>query len=86
MEFYASWCPHCKAFYPVLDAASSRLNEEGVFVAQTEIDTFASIADQYGIESIPTLTFFENGDLVAQSAGSRDEQGVFEFVSQSLEN
>lgn len=84
MEFYASWCPHCKAFYPVLNAASEKLNEEGVVVAQTEIDTFSSIADQFGIESIPTLTFFVNGDLTAKSAGERSEQGVYEFVSDAL--
>lgn len=84
MEFYASWCPHCKAFYPTLDAASKTLNEEGIAVARTEIDTFEQIASAYGIESIPILTFFVNGELVAESAGSRDEQGIFEFVRSAL--
>lgn len=84
MEFYASWCPHCKAFYPVLNEASAKLNAEGIIVAQTEIDSFEHIADQYGIQSIPTLTFFENGALIAESAGERAEPAVFDFVSQAM--
>lgn len=84
MEFYASWCPHCKAFYPVLEAASDRLNKEGIVVAQTEIDTFEEIANEYDIQSIPTLTFFENGSLVAESSGERAEPAVFDFVRQAM--
>ncbi len=83
MEFYASWCPHCKAFYPVLNAASERLNQEGVVVAQTEIDTFEQLANEYDVQSIPTLTFFSNGSLVAETAGERDEQAIFDFVAQA---
>lgn len=81
MEFYASWCPHCKAFYPVLEKASEKLNQEGIIVAQTEIDTFEDLANEYDIQSIPTLTFFKNGSLVAESAGGRDEAAVFDFVN-----
>ncbi len=84
MEFYASWCPHCKAFYPVLEAASAKLNQEGIVVAQTEIDTFEDIANEYDVQSIPTLTFFKNGSLVAESAGERGEQDVFMFVRDAL--
>ncbi len=83
MEFYASWCPHCKAFYPVLNAASEQLEENGVVVAQTEIDTFEQLADEYDVQSIPTLTFFVNGNLVAETSGQRDEQAVFDFVNQA---
>ncbi len=83
MEFFASWCPHCKAFYPVLNAASARLNEEGITVAQTEIDTYASIADEYDIQSIPTLIFFHDGQPVAETSGELPEEGIFEFVKQA---
>lgn len=83
MEFYASWCPHCKAFYPVLEAASNQLAGEGVVTAQTEIDTFDQIAEAYGIESIPTLVYFLDGQAVTKSEGERSEQAVIEFVAQS---
>lgn len=85
MEFYASWCPHCKAFYPVLETASEKLNEEGVVVAQTEIDAFEDLANEYDIQSIPTITFFVDGNLVAETSGERDEQAVFDFVAQARE-
>lgn len=85
MEFYASWCPHCKAFYPTLEAASDKLGQEGVVVAQTEIDDFSDLADDFQVESIPTLIFFRNGQQVERSAGERDEQGVMDFCKQAME-
>lgn len=86
MEFYASWCPHCKAFAPNLAEASHILENKGIYFARTEIDTFENLANQYNVESIPTLTFFKNGSLVAESAGERDVQGVISFVDQALQN
>ncbi len=84
MEFYASWCPHCKAFYPVLEAASEALNKNGVVVAQTEIDTFEDLANEYDVQSIPTLVMFVNGSAVAETSGERPEAEVFEFVKQAV--
>ena len=86
MEFYASWCPHCKAFAPDLAEASHLLESKHVTVARTEIDTFEDLANEYNVESIPTLTFFKNGSLVAESAGQRSVQGVLDFVNQALES
>lgn len=83
MEFYAAWCPHCKAFQPNLEAASETLSENGVFTAQTEIDAFEDLAGQYGVESIPTIIFFKNGQPVLESTGERDPQGVLEFVAEA---
>lgn len=84
MEFYASWCPHCKAFYPNLEAASNELAVQGVYTAQTEIDTFEDLAGEFGVESIPTLIFFRNGKPVLESTGERDPQAVLAFVQEAL--
>lgn len=85
MEFYATWCPHCHAFQPVLEQASALLNEKGIYTAQTEIDTFEQLASEFGVESIPTLIFFKNGQPVAKTTGERDEQAVYEFVEEALQ-
>lgn len=85
MEFFATWCPHCQAFQPVLEAASTQLESEGVFVAQTEIDQFSNLANDFNVESIPTIIFFKNGQEVLRSTGERDEQAVFAFVNQGLQ-
>lgn len=85
MEFYATWCPHCKAFAPDLAEASHILENRNIFFARTEIDTFEDLANQYNVESIPTLTFFKDGSLIAESAGQRDVQGVISFIDQALQ-
>lgn len=85
MEFFASWCPHCQAFQPVLEASAAQLQSMGVVLAQTEIDQFANLANEFNVESIPTLIFFKNGQPVLRSTGERDEQAVLEFAQQGLE-
>lgn len=84
MEFYASWCPHCKAFQPVLESASTKLAQEGITVAQTEIDQFSNLADDFKVESIPTIIFFKNGQQIQRSTGERDEQAVMDFCQQAM--
>lgn len=84
MEFYASWCPHCKAFYPNLEAASNELAGQGIYTAQTEIDIFEQLAGEYNVESIPTLIFFRNGQPVLETTGERDPQAVLEFVQEAM--
>lgn len=83
MEFYASWCPHCQAFYPILEQASAQLNQEGVVVAQTEIDTFQQLANEYQVQTIPTLIYFSNGTETDRTSGERPVQAVYEFVQQA---
>lgn len=82
MEFYASWCPHCHAFQPIMEEAAKKLNEEGVVVAQTEIDTFQDLASEFGVESIPTIFFIKNGQPVLKSTGERPVEEVYEFVKE----
>ncbi len=84
MEFFADWCPHCQAFQPVLEAASSELEANGIFVAQVDYVKFPDLFSEYGVESFPTMVFFQNGQPIASTSGERPEQAVFEWVNQVL--
>lgn len=80
VEFFATWCPHCRKFYPVLEQAAAQLAAKGVRTVQCDVDKLSDLADTYQIDTIPTLVFFQNGQLMELSAGSRDIQGVLDFV------
>lgn len=67
--FYASWCPYCKAFVPVFD---KKIND---FTAGTVIyvllDDFDNpLWDDYDVEAVPTVIFFEKGKVTRRLDGT----------------
>lgn len=85
VEFFATWCPHCKAFNPVLQQAAAALKEQSVMTVQVDVDALESLAEEYGVESIPTLVYFQDGKAITKTEGERSESEVLDFVKTSME-
>jgi len=65
VDFYAPWCPACKALAPTYAAAGAQLKAMGVPVvmAKIAVDTDGGqlIGNRYNLSTIPTLIWFANG-------------------------
>ena len=74
VDFWAEWCGPCKMLTPTIDTISEEYNEKSV-VVKVNVDEAPGIATKYGIRSIPSLLFFNNGEVVEQKVGavSKDE-------------
>ncbi|KAG6006739.1 hypothetical protein E4U21_006724 [Claviceps maximensis] len=59
----ASWCGPCKAISPIFAKHAESLAVENTY-AFTKFDTddVPDLAQEFGIRSLPTFLFFENGD------------------------
>jgi thioredoxin len=68
VDFWADWCPPCKAIAPVVDALADDYAED-VPVGKVDIDANPGLASKYGIRSIPALVVFQDGEIVNQLAG-----------------
>ncbi|MDR0353149.1 MAG: thioredoxin [Opitutaceae bacterium] len=62
VDFWAPWCPPCKAIAPVLDEVATELTGK-LKVAKLDIepDENKPLAVEYGVRSIPTFIIFKNG-------------------------
>ncbi|KAF2190283.1 thioredoxin [Zopfia rhizophila CBS 207.26] len=71
VDFYATWCPPCKAIAPLFDqlSASSSIPNKLVF-AKMNVDEQPEIVGQYGITSIPTFLAFKDGKVVETVKGA----------------
>ncbi|CAO1629857.1 unnamed protein product [Sympodiomycopsis kandeliae] len=61
VEFYAPWCGHCKNLAPTYErVAEIYENDDDCVVAQMDADeaTNKEVAQQYGVQSFPTIKFF----------------------------
>jgi len=68
VDFWAEWCGPCKMLAPVLDEIA--VEQTGrVKVAKVNIDHHPTLAARFGIQSIPTLLYFANGELCHQTIG-----------------
>ena len=66
VDFWAPWCGPCRMLGPVLEELSG---EADFKIVKVDVDAEPALAMQFGIESIPTLLVFRNGQLVNKSVG-----------------
>jgi thioredoxin 1 len=67
VDFYATWCAPCRALAPILEDIDIELKD--IVIAKVDVDELSIVASRYGIMSIPTLLFFNNGTLVHEQIG-----------------
>lgn len=75
VDFWATWCGPCSVIAPVIEEVAGDF-EGRAKVGKLDVDEHASIAMKYGIRSIPTLLFFNDGQVVAQLVGVAPKQVI----------
>jgi thioredoxin 1 len=69
VDFWADWCGPCKMIAPALEEISEELGDK-VEIAKVDIMENTDIASQFGVQSIPLLILFKDGQPVAQKLGA----------------
>ena len=69
VDFWAPWCGPCKMIGPLLEQAAQKYAGK-LIVAKINIDDDSDTAENYGVQSIPTLLYVKNGEIVNKTVGS----------------
>jgi len=73
VDFWAEWCPPCRAMAPILDMASRKL-EDDVDIVKVNVEESADngqLAAKYRVSGIPNMKIFKNGEEVKEIVGMR---------------
>ena len=69
VDFWADWCGPCKMIAPALEEISDEL-ADSVTIAKVDIMENTDVAAQFGVQSIPLMILFKDGQPVAQKLGA----------------
>ncbi|KAF5659074.1 thioredoxin [Fusarium heterosporum] len=62
VDFYADWCPPCRAIAPVFsNLADTHASKGQLAFAKVNTDHVKEVATKYGISAMPTFVFFSGG-------------------------
>jgi thioredoxin 1 len=68
VDFYADWCGPCKMLAPELEAVAAEL-EGRVKIGKVNVDDEGELANAFGVNAIPALIVFKNGQEAAKHVG-----------------
>lgn len=68
VDFAAVWCGPCKMMGPVIEEIELEFKDK-VKVCKLDIDESAQLAQQYKVMAVPTIMFFNNGEIKDKIVG-----------------
>ena len=80
VDFFATWCGPCKMLSPVLEEVSEE--NKDLLVLKIDVDEVGELAARYGIQAIPTLMLFKNGQLISTRMGYQNKNQLVAFINQ----
>jgi thioredoxin 1 len=83
VDFWAEWCGPCKMLGPIVDRIADA-NTSKITVAKMNVDDNQDTPQKYGIQGIPTLLLFKDGEVVSQMVGFQSQENIQRNIDEAL--
>jgi thioredoxin 1 len=83
VDFWATWCGPCQMVVPIIDELAKEY-EGKAKIGKMNVDENKEIPTKMGIQGIPAIKFFKNGQLVGELVGAQPKQVFVEKLDELL--
>lgn len=78
LDFWATWCGPCRMVSPIVDEIADETPD--ILVGKVNVDEENSLAEAFGIMSIPTLVVIKDGEVVNHAVGLRSKEQILDML------
>jgi len=75
VDFFATWCGPCRMMAPIIDELADEYAGK-IKIGKLDVDENPQTSMQFGVQSIPTLIFFKNGEAVDTMIGFQSKENL----------
>ena len=83
VDFWAEWCGPCKQLMPTIEKIATDYKGKAI-VAKVNLDNYTELAQQFNVRSIPTLLFFNSGNVQEQLVGNAPEKQITDILNKFI--
>lgn len=83
VEFYATWCPHCKKMMPIMEDIKALL-ADNLKVIQLDIDENEELGDKEKVQSLPTFILYADGKQVMRETGEMPAEVLLQKIQAAI--
>lgn len=83
VDFYATWCGPCRMLAPFIEEIDEEFSQK-LKVAKLDVDECGEVASKYGINAIPALLIFKDGELMTNSVGFVAKDDIVNMIEEVL--
>jgi thioredoxin 1 len=83
VDFWAEWCGPCRMLGPIVDEIAKDYSGR-ISVLKVNVDNERALAAKFGIQGIPTLLLFKNGEVVDRMVGVQPKAAIAQKLDKVL--
>ncbi len=84
VDFWADWCAPCKSFAPIFQKVQKEYYQKGVIFAKLNTEQLPAVAEEFGIQGIPTLIIIRNNKGLKKQVGALNGQQLRQLIEKYL--
>ena len=83
VDFWAPWCAPCRMQVPILEELVESVGNQAK-IAKLNVDEAGGVAGRFGVQAIPTLLLFKDGNEVRRLIGVQSKKILTDAINSAL--